>query len=47
MISLAAWLPPAMVGVMFTLLGCLKLYGLCTGVVGGSDKPLVTRLCGT
>jgi hypothetical protein len=46
-ISLAAWLPPAMVGGMFMLLGCLKLYGLSRGVVGGADKPLVTRLCGT
>jgi hypothetical protein len=47
MISLAAWLPPAMVGVMFTLLGFLKLYGLSRGVVGGADKPFVTGLCGT
>jgi hypothetical protein len=47
MISLADWLPPAMVGGMFTLLGCLQLYGLSRGVVGGADKPFVTRLCGT
>jgi hypothetical protein len=47
MTSLADWLPPAVVGVTFTLLGCLKLYGLSRGVVGGADKPFVTRLCGT
>jgi hypothetical protein len=47
MISLAEWLPPAVVGGTFTLLGCLKLYGLSRGVVGGAGKPLVTRLCGT
>jgi hypothetical protein len=46
-ISLANWLPPALVGTTFTLLGSLKLYGLWKGVVGGGDKPFITRLCGT
>ena len=47
MISSIAWLVPAVIGLWFTLLGALKLYGLSTGVVGGADKPLVTQLCGT
>jgi hypothetical protein len=41
------WLVPALIGVTFTLVGCLKLYGLAVGVVGGKDKPLTTQLCGT
>jgi hypothetical protein len=36
-----------MVGATFTLVGCLKLYGLLTGIVGGEGKPTLTRLCGT
>jgi hypothetical protein len=47
MISIADWLPPALVGTTFTLLGSLKLYGFAKGVVGGADKPFVTKLCGT
>jgi hypothetical protein len=47
MISSIAWLVPAVIGLMFTVIGTLKLYGLSTGVVGGADKPLVTQLCGT
>jgi hypothetical protein len=47
MISLADWLPPALVGTTFTLLGALKLYGFVRGVVGGADKPFITKLCGT
>jgi hypothetical protein len=47
MISSLAWLVPALVGVMFTLMGTLKLYGLSTGVVGGADRPFITQLCGT
>jgi hypothetical protein len=43
----ADWFIPALLGVQFTLLGLLKLYGLWKGVVGGADKPFVTRLCGT
>jgi len=45
--DLARWLPPLTVGVIFTLLGCLKLYGLGRGIVGGAAKPFVVRLCGT
>ncbi len=47
MISLADWLPPALVGTTFMLLGTLKLNGLRKGIVGGADKPFGTRLCGT
>jgi hypothetical protein len=28
-------------------IGSLKLYGLWKGVVGGADKPFMTKLCGT
>jgi hypothetical protein len=47
MISFTDWLPPTLVGTTFTLHGSLKLNGLCKGVVGGADKPFVTKLCGT
>jgi hypothetical protein len=47
MISLSQWLPPALVGTLFTLIGLLKLYGLWKGIVGGAEKPYTTRLCGT
>jgi len=47
MVSFIDWFIPALIGVQFTLLGSLKLYGLSRGVVGGADKPFVTRLCGT
>ncbi len=47
MITFVDWLPPAAVGVTFTLLASLKLWGLNRGIVGGADKPVVQRLCGT
>ena len=47
MSSFINWFIPALIGVQFTLLGSLKLYGLATGVVGGADKPFVIKLCGT
>jgi hypothetical protein len=47
MITLADWLPPATVGLSFTILGSLKLWGLKRGIVGGADKPFTQRLCGT
>ena len=43
----AAWFPPAVVGLMLTTFGLLKLYGLRRGIVGGRDKPFVQRACGT
>ena len=47
MITFADWLPPATVGLTFTILGSLKLWGLKRGIVGGSDKAFTHRLCGT
>jgi hypothetical protein len=47
MITFTDWLAPAVVGTTFTLIGSLKLYGMSKGVVGGADKPFVTKLCGT
>ncbi len=47
MVTFIDWLVPAFVGVFFTLMGCLKLYGLRQGIVVGQDKPIVQRLCGT
>ena len=47
MISFADWFPLATVGLMFTLLGGIKLWGLKQGIVGGADKPFTQRLCGT
>jgi len=41
------WFPLALVGVTFTALGCFKLYGLRHGIVGGRDKPVLQKLCGT
>ena len=39
--------PLATVGLMFTLLGGIKLWGLKQGIVGGADKPFTQRLYGT
>ena len=47
MLTIADWLPPLMVGVLFTALGILKLVGLRRGVGGGRNKPVAQRLCGT
>lgn len=47
MLPLSEWLPPAVIGICFTALGVLKLYGLRHGVVGGRDRPFAERLCGT
>jgi hypothetical protein len=46
-VALAQWLPPALVGSIFTALGVLKRYGLHRGIVGGGNKPFAERLCGT
>ncbi len=47
MIHFADWFPLAAVGVTFTLLGGIKLWGLKRGIVGGAGKPVAERLCGT
>jgi len=41
------WFPMAAVGLMFTLFGSIKLWGLSRGIVGGADKPVFQRICGT
>jgi hypothetical protein len=47
MLSVSDWLPLAAIGATFTLLGVLKVYGRCRGIVGGGGKPWDTRLCGS
>jgi hypothetical protein len=47
MIMFLDWFLLATVGLMFTILGCIKLWGLKQGVVGGAGKPFAQRLCGT
>lgn len=43
----ADWLPALSVGVSFTAVGLLKVYGLSRGIVGGGSQPAADRLCGT
>jgi len=45
--AFAAWFPPLIVGVTMTIFGTLKLYGLYRGIVGGRDKTVMQRACGT
>ncbi|HYT90982.1 MAG TPA: hypothetical protein VEL76_19885 [Gemmataceae bacterium] len=45
--AFADWFPQAAVGITFTLLGGLKMFGLLRGIVGGRDKPLFDYVCGT
>jgi len=40
-------LPFLSVGLPFTVLGILKIYGLCRGVIGGREKPMACRLMGS
>ena len=47
MITFQQSLPLAAVGIPFTVLGVLKVYGFCRGIEGGANKPLADRLCGT
>ena len=47
MLSHLNWLIPGFIGLQFTLLGVLKLFGLHRRIVGGADKPFVERLCGS
>ncbi|HJT76644.1 MAG TPA: hypothetical protein VJ739_05535 [Gemmataceae bacterium] len=46
-IPLSDWLPPLLVGVVFTAFAAFKFYGLARGVVGGARKPFAQKLCGT
>jgi hypothetical protein len=47
MMPVSTWLPLAAVGLSFTLMACLKFYGLARGIEGGHDKPIAQQLCGT
>jgi len=42
--SSSGWLVPLLLGVSFTFLGGLKLYGLCRGYEGGPHKSRWERL---
>ncbi len=46
-LTFADWFIPGLIGTTFVLIGCLKLYGLRMGSVGGADKAFAQRLCGT
>lgn len=47
MLTFSDWFPPLVVGVVFSAMGMLKLYGYRRGLVGGRDKPTFEHLCGT
>jgi len=47
MMAFSDWFPLATVGLTFTVIGLLKIWGLRSGIVGGADKPAIQRLCGT
>ena len=47
MIALSDWLPLAAVGVTFTTVGLLKVYGFKKGIVGGGGRPASCRLLGS
>jgi hypothetical protein len=47
MIALSDWLPLAAVGVTFTTVGLLKVYGFRKGIVGGGGRPASCRLLGS
>ena len=47
MASIIDCLVAAAIGVVFTVLGGLKLYGLWKQVEGGADKPFFRQVCGT
>jgi hypothetical protein len=45
--SFADWFPPTIVGLTFTVLSGLKIYGRTRGIVGGGGKPASQRICGS
>ncbi|MFO0890556.1 MAG: hypothetical protein U0790_15610 [Isosphaeraceae bacterium] len=47
MLAFSDWFPLATVGLTFTTIGLLKLWGLRCGIIGGAGKPALQRLCGT
>lgn len=40
-------MPNALVGITFTSLGCLKIYGRRRGIMGGGGKPWRQRCLGS
>jgi hypothetical protein len=44
--AISDWLTPAIIGVTFTTLGLLKVYGWKKGIIGGGGKPASCRLLG-
>jgi hypothetical protein len=46
-LAMADWVSPAVVGGVFTILGAVKVYGLCRGTVGGRGKPFFQYASGT
>jgi hypothetical protein len=46
MLTPDVWVP-LVVGMSFTTLALLKLYGLAHGIVGGARVSFKRRLCGT
>ena len=46
-IAFADWFPLLSIGVTFTTLGLLKVYGFKHNIVGGGGKPWGTRLRGS
>jgi hypothetical protein len=46
MMRLSDWLPLAAVGVTFTTVGLLKVYGFRKGIIGGRGRPASCRLLG-
>ncbi|MDB2686818.1 hypothetical protein N9Y42_06360 [Mariniblastus sp.] len=47
MLTFFDWFPLTLLGLTFTFLGCVKLYGIARGIEGGARKPFSERLCGT
>jgi hypothetical protein len=46
MLTPDVWVP-LLIGISFTVVGGLKLYGLARGIVGGARVSFQRRLCGT
>jgi hypothetical protein len=46
-LSISDWLPAVTVGISFTALGLLKVYGLTRGIIGGGEKRASERICGS
>ncbi len=45
-IPFADWFPLLTIGIAFTSIGLLKVYGFRRNIVGGGDKPYSCRLLG-